>query len=262
VGINVLYRLALVAVISGGLTPAHGGLATEVLPNLFPGRWGEFAFGMLAAELYTTGQVRRWAKKLRWGILGLVPLGLAISGDPISHLVFGLVFFIVLCLVLADDNVVARVFSWTPAVVLGTMSYSIYLMHTPVLEIINGVLKRLGASPNVVLYGMIGLLPLVLFVSWLLFVTVERRSLSPAMLEAVPGGALLSPKFLRRGGADRRWPRASASVAPRRPVEPVAADAVAADAVAADAVAADAVEAVAVAGLAHGSPLPERGSPR
>ena len=200
VGINVSYLLALAAVVSGGLT--HGSLATDVLPNLFLGRWGEFAFGMLAAELYTTGEVRRWAKKLRWGILGLVPLGLAISGDPIAHLVFGLVFFIVLCLVLADDNVIARVFSWTPAVVLGTMSYSIYLMHTPVLEIIDAALKGLGASPNAVFLGMIGLLPVVLFVSWLLFVTVERRSLSPAMLEAAPGAPLLSPKFLRRRSAD------------------------------------------------------------
>jgi len=105
-------------------------------------------------------------KETTVGILGLVRWAWRSQGS-ISHLIFGLVFFIVLCLVLADDNVVARVFSWTPGVVLGTMSYSIYLMHTPVLEIIDGVLKGRGASPNTVLLGMIALLPVVLILSWL-----------------------------------------------------------------------------------------------
>jgi peptidoglycan/LPS O-acetylase OafA/YrhL len=125
-------------------------------------------------------------------------LALAIAGDPIAHLVFGLVFFILLCLVLASDNFVTRAFSWKPLVVLGIMSYSIYLMHTPVLEVLDSSLRGFGLSPTVVCYALIALLPVVLFVAWLLFVTVERRSLAPATLEAGPGAALLSPRLLRR----------------------------------------------------------------
>jgi peptidoglycan/LPS O-acetylase OafA/YrhL len=208
--VNVVYRFLLAGIIAAGVTNAHGALATDVLPNLFPGRWGEFAMGMLAAELYTMGKVPSVARKLRWGLLLLIPLGLAIAGDPIAHLVFGLVFFILLCLVLERDNIVARVFSWKPIVVLGIMSYSIYLIHTPVLEILDAKLRGLGWSPNLVLYGLIALLPVVLLAAWLLFVTVERRSLSAATLEAGPGATLLSPKIIRRLDAIRIWPRASA----------------------------------------------------
>ena len=213
--VNVLYRFALVGIISGGLTSPHGAMANDVLPNIFLGRWGEFAFGMLAAELYTTGAVSRVLPKLRWAILALVPLGLAIAGDPIAHLVFGLVFFILLCMVLENNNVIARMFSWKPAVIIGTISYSIYLIHTPLLEILDKWLTDLGGSPNAVLYGLIALLPVVIFAAWLLFVTVERRSLSQATLEASPGAALLSPKFLRRRITFRPWTRPTVASASR-----------------------------------------------
>lgn len=215
--VNVLYRFALAGITSGGLIAAHGALATDVLPNVFLGRWGEFALGMLAAELYTTGRLPQLVPKVRWGILVLVPLALAIAGDPIAHLVFGVVFFILLCLVLTRDNVVARAFSWKPIVILGTMSYSIYLIHTPVLEVMDSQLAHLGWSPNKVCYALIALTPVVVFAAWLLFVSVERRSLSAESLAAGPGGALLSPRFLRRPVR----PRSTASSSPAQ-VEPVA----------------------------------------
>jgi peptidoglycan/LPS O-acetylase OafA/YrhL len=223
--VNVLYRLALAGVTAGGLVASHGALATDVLPNVFLGRWGEFALGMLAAELYTTGVLPRLVHKIRWGILVLVPLALAIAGDPIAHLVFGLVFFILLCLVLTRDNVVSRAFSWKPMVILGTMSYSIYLMHTPVLEVMDARLSSLGWSPTLVCYAMIALTPVVLLVAWVLFVTVERRSVSSEALAAGPGAGLLSPRFLRRLDSIRIWPRSvrSPSLPPAKAAAPVAA---------------------------------------
>jgi peptidoglycan/LPS O-acetylase OafA/YrhL len=148
---------------------------------------------------------------LRWGILILIPLALAIAGDPIAHLVFGLVFFILLCLVLARDNVVSRAFAWKPIVILGTMSYSIYLIHTPVLEMMDARLSHLGWTPNVVCYALIALTPVVVFAAWLLFVSVERRSLSSETLAEGPGAALLSPRFARRVDSLRLRRRPGAS---------------------------------------------------
>jgi len=45
-----------------------------VLPNLLPGRWAEFGFGMVAASLHASGRLGRWAPRAGWAILALVPL--------------------------------------------------------------------------------------------------------------------------------------------------------------------------------------------
>ena len=34
------------------------------------------------------------------------------------------------------DNVLARLFSWKPLVVIGTFSYSVYLIHAPLLQLL------------------------------------------------------------------------------------------------------------------------------
>ena len=59
VAINAGYRLGLDIAIHTGALRAHGLWATAVLPNLITGRWAEFAFGMVGAELYGSARVAR-----------------------------------------------------------------------------------------------------------------------------------------------------------------------------------------------------------
>jgi peptidoglycan/LPS O-acetylase OafA/YrhL len=195
--LNVAYRLALWVAVTQGLMAAGTPLATVVLPNLFLGRWAEFALGMVAAELYMRGLSGSWGRRLVVPGLLAVPLSFAVSGNPLVHLLFGVIFFMVVCLVAADDNLVARAFSWSPLVVVGVMSYSLYLVHQPLIQIGAHLLGKGGrVAPNQVFAELLLALPVVLAAAWFVFVAVERRSVSVASMEGVPGSSLLFPRWL------------------------------------------------------------------
>lgn len=224
---NVAYRLVLAELVSRGTIDGSGTLAAVVLPNVILGRWAEFALGMVAAQLYATGRVHRVARWVPWIAAPTAVAGILIAGDPLSHLLFGFVFFSLLCVVLSGTNFVARVFSWSPLVLLGMMSYSLYLVHQPLVEILSVILlKDAGATPSQAFVGLVMLLPGIVAVAWLLFVTVERRSVSEAGILAVRGGGLLCPRspVLSFGGAGGlgAWARALTG---RRRVPPQGVDA-------------------------------------
>jgi len=194
--LNVVYRLALWLAVSRGLVEANTTLATVVLPNLFLGRWAEFGLGMVAAELYGRGVAGVWGRRLMVPGLLAVPLSFAVTGNPLVHILFGVIFFTVVCLVAAEDNVLARVFSWTPLVVIGVMSYSLYLVHQPLIQIGAHVLgKGARVAPNQVFVELLLATPVVLAAAWVLFVTVERRSIGVASTEGLPGRSILFPTW-------------------------------------------------------------------
>ena len=203
VAVNVVYRVGLQVAIDLHAVTAGSPLATDVLPNLLPGRWAEFGFGMVAANLHATGRIARWAPRAGWAIVGLVPLTLAAIlsvGSPLEHLLFGAVFFVLLGVVLAGENWVSRLISWRPLAAVGVMSYSLYLVHQPIVQALCFLLRRTG-SPRVVFVEVLLLVPAILGVAWLLFVTVERRTLRSSG-DAEPGSPeamLLAPlRRLRR----------------------------------------------------------------
>lgn len=188
VAINIAYRVGLQLAVD--LHALNGGtpLANLVLPNLLLGRWAEFAFGMVAAHLYFSGKLKQWSRILGFALIPLVPFALISVGDPLSHLVFGAVFFAVLCVVLTGNNVLTRVFSWRPLVSLGVMSYSLYLVHQPIVQAF-AVFFQYHASPRVAFLATLALLPVIILVARLLFVTVERRTITaPADESQPPGG--------------------------------------------------------------------------
>jgi len=206
VAVNVVYRLGLQVAIDSHMVAAGSALATDVLPNLLPGRWAEFAFGMVAAHVYVRGSVRGIAWPFGWLLVPLVPLAVLSVGSPLEHILFGGVFFLLLCIVLSGGNLIARIFSWRPLVTLGVMSYSIYLVHQPIVVSLAYLLHKTGASPRLVFVEIVLLIPAILGVAWLLFVTVERRTLhsSPTVPEAgSPEAWLLAPlRLLNRGRPD------------------------------------------------------------
>ncbi len=179
IGVNVLYRLALALAISRGSLPAHSLLTDAVLPNLLPGRWAEFALGMIAAEIYAAGRASRAASVAGWALVPLAVTSILAQPLPVSHLVFGALFMCLLLVVLAGGNPIARVLSWRPLVAVGVMSYSLYLVHQPIIQgLAYAIQDRGGASPMVTFAWLLVALPGVFAIAWLLFVTVERRTLS------------------------------------------------------------------------------------
>jgi peptidoglycan/LPS O-acetylase OafA/YrhL len=185
---NILYGLTLGLMISHGVIAGGGLLAKIVLPNQLLGRWAEFAFGMVAAELYVTGQISHLMSRAKFLIPLLIPAflvaallpglhGLVIGAG--RHIMYGLVFFSLLCLVLGSNNVVARVASWKPLVVLGTMSYSLYLVHQPMVQSMAYVIHtNAHTSPQWTFLAVFALIPVIFVTAWILFYTVERRTLS------------------------------------------------------------------------------------
>lgn len=192
VGITVAYRLGLWALTATGQLDADGAWATVVLPNLFLGRWAEFALGMLAAEWFRTKGTRVGPRQMVVA-LGAALLALLLPDNPLNHVLYGIFFFTLVCVVLAGGSPIARAFSWRPLVAVGVMSYSVYLVHQPILEVLAYSLGAgNGTSPRAVFLGLLLLLPVVLVVALALFATVERRSLSSGS-SRTPLGELLFP---------------------------------------------------------------------
>jgi peptidoglycan/LPS O-acetylase OafA/YrhL len=177
---NVGYRLLLQMAIDRGFVVADDVVATAVLPNQLLGRWAEFVFGMVVAEAFRSGRHRFLATRLVWLLPLLAVGGLAAVGNPLSHLVFGALFAVLLLQVVADRPW-TRVLSWRPLAALGVMSYSLYLVHQPVLQGLAFALRGAQSLSAVALFVSLALLlPVVIFIAWLLFVTVERRTLTVA----------------------------------------------------------------------------------
>lgn len=189
VACNVVYGSALAVIIHRGVIPPHGQLAVAVLPNQLPGRWAEFILGMVAAEFYRTGKIQPWARRARWAIPLLIPIAVVISGLPLSHMVYGAVFFCVLSLVLASPNFVSKVASWSPLVWIGTMSYSLYLVHQPIVQALAYYARvHRHTTPQQTFLLLTALVPVILFVAWLLFITVERRTMTSTRHASFPTG--------------------------------------------------------------------------
>jgi peptidoglycan/LPS O-acetylase OafA/YrhL len=102
--LTVSYRLALAAAVAAGAIGGGGVWATVVLPNFFLGRWSEFALGMCAAELHSRGLTGRWLRPIAIAAVLCAAVGLLVPDNPLSHVLFGVVFFALLCAVLARVN--------------------------------------------------------------------------------------------------------------------------------------------------------------
>lgn len=197
--INGVYRVGLAALVRAHSLPDDPLLIGSVLPNQLFGRWAEFALGMLAAELHVSGKLK--TIRARWFVLGivvLVPASLVIAGWDLSHMLYGGAFFSLLSLVLKGDNIVTRVTSWRPLVAVGTMSYSLYLVHQPIVQGLAHVIKT--AAPGfsgVAIFGvLLALVPVILLLSWVLFVTVERRTISGSSQLPAPADKPARPAVL------------------------------------------------------------------
>lgn len=212
VGCNVLYGLIFGVLRDHGIIAAQSGLATIVLPAQFPARVTEFVLGMLAAELYVSGRIRIWTRQIWAGIILLAPLHFLAADWSVSANVLrilsgtahdfasGLVFFGLLCLVLCSDNLISTWASWPPLVAVGTMSYSLYLVHQPIVQGMAYVAAaHFHLTPMHTFLFLLALTPAILFAAWVMFMAVERHTLSskrpsaashaPAAAQAIPGPA-------------------------------------------------------------------------
>jgi peptidoglycan/LPS O-acetylase OafA/YrhL len=156
--------------------------------------YGLFSFGMLAAGLVFSANesLVRLRRRLPWGFLFIVMWAVAIGcnkGSVLGHrspwqiedLFVGLGTLSLLVALSPGENSdpwhwLRNALNWTPLVFVGTFSYSLYLLHAPLLEILwRYWIKplKLSSLHSFILLSTVGLAA-VIAVSYLFFLLFER----------------------------------------------------------------------------------------
>ena len=159
------------------VNPTH----PELMPSLawsIPGRFFEFALGILAAMI-----VYRYQKQITASLALLVSafvfwvgmyLVARVLGQfhPITDIVLGLSgFFLVLAV--CGTGLLSRVFTVRPLTWIGTFSYSIYLVHEPIIEELYTWFPKLQGVSAFLTYT-VGFTAVCLLVAYLFYLAVER----------------------------------------------------------------------------------------
>src|SRR5919202_5375533 len=128
---------------------------------------------VVSAAVVKTGVLRAPVVMVK-GLL----FGAAVANLNLNPIMLGTIYFVLVSLVLAHNNAISRLFSWSPLVKIGTMSYSLYLVHEPLVRALGYLVRRYTPQERFTL--LIGAVPLIFGVAWCLFMLVERYSLRPA----------------------------------------------------------------------------------
>lgn len=167
---------------------------------------GLFTLGMLAAVL-THPNARRWEQRGDRN-LGLFLIGVILAtmvGPPMMHsdsfvgvTAAALIAYCVRIVLRGDAPEdrprLLRLLESAPAVAVGGFSYSLYLIHFPLLSLSHAALRGLGLGPNVRLFILVLVVsPLCVGAAWLFSQVFER----PFLSNSSPGATIL-PNLLRR----------------------------------------------------------------
>jgi peptidoglycan/LPS O-acetylase OafA/YrhL len=158
-------------------------VTSSVLPT-----WIQWTLGAVAAEAYC-GTIRLpWFCRSLWA----VPLW-AVAAEmyhPLYLALYGMAFFTLINWCVAWETCHRRPVRGTMRAVagIGTMSYSLYLVHVPVQDVMMGVSSRIGAfdTPAMYLFRVTVLVAASLAVARALFVLVESRFLFAGRPSSIP----------------------------------------------------------------------------
>lgn len=151
-----------------------------------PGRIFEFVLGMLAAVQMARmpeAPARVWMHRYLAGALALGLAALAVAHgwspySPITDVLWGLAFFCLLMCGAGWSAVGGGWLQWRPLVSLGLISYSVYLIHEPLIRRVYPLVQGRHVSPvATLLFSELVLGPLLIGLGWLFFRLVEARFL-------------------------------------------------------------------------------------
>jgi len=191
---------AVIGAVILGLAPHFLHVAVHRVPSFDSAHFwyiGLFAFGMAAAEIAFSNHIRivQLRERIRWreimmascllAAIALVPLGSRVETKPyLAESIVGLAVASVLLnwALRAKRNepasLLVRICESRLAISAGVASYSFYLIHSPLLGLINLITLSTPMSSGVRLLMMLLIaVPLALSVSLLFHVLVERRFL-------------------------------------------------------------------------------------
>jgi peptidoglycan/LPS O-acetylase OafA/YrhL len=183
-----LTALAVAGVVVVGVAGDHGGgTVVDKILAMSPQLGALFVFGLVAAA--ATARMASADARRSWGALALAALATTVvacawmgtqraAGDLYwLDLVIGAAMACCLAfVVLAAGSRTRRAFEWTPLQRIGRFSYSLYLVHAPLLLLAwVYVVEPLDVPSGAKLAAMLGLvLPVVVGLSYGFFLMVER----------------------------------------------------------------------------------------
>ena len=144
-----------------------------------------FTLGIWSAELATSkhGSIRTnfITQSTRWGCLAsLLLVVIVVPREPnldftlTRAIPFGLLYFFVL-LAAIYEPVIRQVFSWKPLVILGEFSYSLYLIHLPLIHAAYSITRKFNWSPATQFLFYQGVfLPFCIFLGYLFYQVAEK----------------------------------------------------------------------------------------
>jgi peptidoglycan/LPS O-acetylase OafA/YrhL len=168
-----------------------------------------FAMGMLAADVsFSKTKLAERLSRMPWGILLAISLVIFViyKGKLDSHIgineyaesiiediLFGIVCLCLLVICSMEKyrqsglKYFQKAFAWKPLVFAGTFSYSIYLIHAPILQALYAqVTPRLHLSPfNATIVLIIGGTSLVIFIAYFFFQVFEKPFLNKKRKETM-----------------------------------------------------------------------------
>jgi peptidoglycan/LPS O-acetylase OafA/YrhL len=166
------------------LTPTWVGQTPGYLLNAFAPQYiGLFAMGMFAASSIHSSS--RWARLREWWVWEIVSIGcaaLVVLGAGHVGIVFldPIIGIMTVGLLLActrpSQNILRAALSWRPIVWIGGFSYSLYLVHTPLIQVIWLCAVHplgLGDVATFLALLLIGG-PLIIFAAWGFWYVCER----------------------------------------------------------------------------------------
>lgn len=176
------------------------GFADTRLTRAHPQFIGMFALGMLAAHFVssTDASFMRLRERVPWGVIAAAGFGVAVAlamswGVTLSEQRFhlldipvGIMTTALLVALSKRDSVLAKTFEAKPLVFIGTFSYSLYLIHAPLLQLMwQYVLTPLGLGRDAQFSLLMTLgLALVLAFSYGFFLLFEAPFLRTARAKA------------------------------------------------------------------------------
>lgn len=171
----------------------HAQDLTGQIPAYFwcyalPGRLFEFTLGMAAAIAVARRPsllTAPWQRRYLTGVVGFAALGVLVATrwsrfSPVADILWGLTFFSLVMVAATRNALGSPVLTWRPLAWVGSISYSVYLIHLGPMQQAARAVHPLGLPPLVTWLGFkLVAVPLSIALGWLFYRLVESRFVGP-----------------------------------------------------------------------------------
>jgi peptidoglycan/LPS O-acetylase OafA/YrhL len=193
-GTAIIWAMVAVSVIFRICVPffVHDPDWVQVCSMSFPGRWMEFALGMYTAlnvsarrragdmASASTGNAQIAGALLLY-IAAVYPYTGALKIFPFYYLFLSFAFSLFVFALCTSETPVSKIFTNRVAVSLGTISYSLYLIHQPTAWYFSQFIKKLMHIGGLGEFGLLATVGFcgVLAIGYPFFLIFERPTLTP-----------------------------------------------------------------------------------